>query len=334
LTNTLVPTDYAEQGYFVGAFSTNVTELAKRICAESETYLNLRPKGTDETDFKHAIKAIIALKYINTIVSAPLRPHVPPDIANQYDGQKILDSGVGICGQQIEAMIALCDALELPCRMVQMSWDYNGLAVSHVTSEVKLQTGWAYLDASFGAMVCRGENIYDLVSLGDIMDGLSQYEVLHSAWDPWRYEWVKNFGDPVLGLPEAPDWDVTFDGTGCVFVPFKDNVAQFDARLNFIGYHARNNGRMGNHSLAFDVPDGYDLEIEFGGASFFKGRSGTLIVRDLNRILLECVVTQDLGKIIFKDIDSCLHMSILNLDVCTVVINGARLIPVTTSIAA
>jgi hypothetical protein len=316
-----------EPNNLVGKFTTDVTQLANRIRAEAETYRNLELTDKSDNLRLESIQAISAFKYVNTLVSAPLRLQVSADIANEYDGQRILDNGVGICGQQIEAMIALFDAMKFQSRMIQMSWDHDGMSVSHVACEVLLPTGWAYLDASFGMMVCRGENIYDLVSLADIVTDLDAYQVLRSSWDPWLHQWTKNFGDPVGALPLAKDWDVTMDGTGSIIVPFKDNLAHFDARLNFVGQHARNNGRFGNHAIIFEVPEGYDLEIEFGAATFYDGKPGHLVVRDIETVLFESNIDRALGTVALTNIVGCVHVSVLGLDVCTVVINSARLIP-------
>jgi hypothetical protein len=310
---------------WAGSFSTNVNVLAHRIALEAaETFRMLELAGEAADVQIDAIKMLIALKYINTVVSAPLRMFAPVTIANEYDGQDILHNGVGICGQQVEAMMALCDALGLTSRMVQMSWDHHGNAASHVTCEVKIAEKWCYLDVSFGSMMSEKGNIYKLSSLEDIIAQTKQLNLLESNWDPWRHQWIMNYGDPITGLQQAQDWDVTFDGSGTGYIPFENDVGQFAARQNFIGMHARNQGRFGNYAMAFDMPEGHDLEVEFGEASFYTGKTGTLIARDNEGIIAQYLVSSDLGKITFKQPQGCLHLSILCLDVCTLMIRSVR----------
>jgi hypothetical protein len=307
-------------------FETDVQHLARRICLETEVYSENKltdPNGRVSLD---AIKVLYALKYVNALVSPALRPRAPPQIADEYDGATILANGVGICGQQVEAMIALCDALSIPSRMVQMSWFKDKAPASHVAVETFVEGKWRYLDVSFASAACRNGNIYDILSLEEVIEGLETHTLLESTWDPWRFQWIQNFGDPIEGLPYAQRWDIAFDGSGTFFVPFENNIADFSGRNAFVGVHARNNNRVGNLALAFDVPVGMGLEIDFGPASFYAGKVGKLIARDCEKILLESEISKQFGVVQFLDVIGCVHVSVISLDVSTIVVNGARLV--------
>jgi hypothetical protein len=313
---------------WIGDFRPDIASIAERLKLEAATFEAHQYGDQDSLAHPDYVIALNGLKYVNTLVSPALRLWAPPDVQSLSDAQRILASGVGICGQQADVYMALMDACGIKNRIVQICTRTKNVVGSHVASEVFVDGKWRYVDISFASVVSVDGNIYNLMSLEDILGSSGDLHVLRTEFDPWTRAWIKNFGDPVLSLRGAEMMEVTFDGNGTLFVPFIDGKADFLGMPNFFGLHLRAHNRSGNLKLAFFVPTGHRFTCTLGVASFYSDQEGEMIVSDQSRELMRTKVKHDIGTFTWDAIDTQIVFTIKTKNYCTITIESAFIEPI------
>lgn len=320
-----VPTPTSVTAAWIGDFRADIASIAERLKLEAATFEAHQYGDQDRLAHPDYVIALNGLKYINTLVSPALRLWAPPEIQSLSDARRILASGVGICGQQADVYMALMDACGVKSRIVQICTRTKDVVGSHVACEVFVDGKWRYVDVSFASVVSVDGNIFNLMSLEEILGSSGKLNVLRTEFDPWTRAWIRNFGDPVIGLRSAEALEATFDGNGTLFIPIIDGKADFLGMSNFFGLHLRAHNRSGNLRLAFFVPPGHRFTCTLGVASYYEDQEGEMIVSDQSGELMRTKVSNHIGTLAWDAIDTQVVFTIKTKNYCTITIDSATI---------
>ncbi len=130
-----------------------------------------------------------ALRLLYSVCRRVFHPVVPPGGAavegdRNLDEEALLASGTGWCNEQARVFIRLCQAVEVPARMVH--YFYSEFPMGHTVAEFHNGHGWCLADPTYG-LVFRGKG-GKLLSAADCHDGGAGEETWVHVWDKTMVE--------------------------------------------------------------------------------------------------------------------------------------------------
>jgi hypothetical protein len=150
--------------------------------------------------------------------------------------ESCLEEGAGICGNQVEAFLAIMDALGIDARPVQFFYTTNGVRESHIAAEVFFLDSWRFIDVTWGFVAPPDGGGVAFKSLAEIR-AQPGTALLENSLDAWSLFARASHVDPMAYL-RRPDVDIVVDGMGTVSIRVPSGsevIERFSHVPNYVG---------------------------------------------------------------------------------------------------
>lgn len=216
---------------------TGVTRMACLVGGAAHAISTGYPdQDADRGELFKAFAAVEAATRVRSALSSGRYSYLKRAGGVPSGNEQCLEEGAGICGNQVEAFLAVMDALGIDARPVQFFYTTNGMRESHIAAEVFFLDGWRFIDVTWGFAAPPEGGGIEFKSLAEIRAKPDQ-AMLENAFDAWSLFVRASRVDPLAYL-RRPDADILVDGMGTVSVHVpngSDVVERFEHVPNYVG---------------------------------------------------------------------------------------------------
>ncbi|WP_186418066.1 transglutaminase domain-containing protein [Bosea sp. CS1GBMeth4] len=260
-----------------GSQPTGILRMACRVGSAAHAISTVYPdKDLDPGELFKAFAAVEGANAVRAALSTGRYSYLLARAKSRLptNSETCLEEGAGICGNHVEAFLAIMEALGVKARPVQFFYSTEGMRESHIAVEVFFLGGWRFIDVTWGFAVPREGGGIQFKSLEEIRanpDG----EGLENAFDAWSLFARANRGDPLAYL-RRPELDVLVDGKGLVTVSVPDGpemIERFEHLPNYVGdiVPERKNRLT---SLRFVAQGKYRVSLQVSGQAGCRPQEG------------------------------------------------------------
>lgn len=257
-TNNSVPTPVENNSKAVGPTS-YLDRAIDFVKVESEWLA--RTSDHTKAKFRY-FAALSALTYVQTNLSSSRHNYYKNNdkgFPKKKDTETCLRLQVGVCGNHIEAFIAILVALDVPVRPVQIYYyDSSEKRQAHIVAEVKWDGKWHLFDVTWG-FIPKTET-GEVLSFSEVRTGAPHIPYLNKL-NPW-YQYANTAYD-VLQYIWAKDADIVVGGFGTIrpyLTGSNDDIANYGlAHIpNYIGRAPTLTRETGNIVYEIDIPEKFN----------------------------------------------------------------------------
>lgn len=302
---------------------TGILRMACRVGSAAYTISTGYPdKDLEPDELFKAFSAIEAANAVRTSLSAGRYSYLLRFAKGKVPSgnETCLEQGAGICGNQVEAFLAIMDALGITARPIKFFYTTDGMRESHIAAEVFYLGGWHFIDVTWGFAVPPDGGGVGFRSLEEIRadpDG----DGLENSLDAWSFFARASRRDPMEYLRRR-ELDILIDGQGVVTlaVPAKQESRDlFDNVPNYVGDATPGQQRRAT-SLRFVGSGKYKVTLRVSGMAGCSPAEGDALEINGNVLpLSDKAVTFDVDR------EALLSMR-TRQDTCYVVFSDARFV--------